>query len=260
MIKQIVGLAGLPRSGSTLLNAILSQNPAFHTEGTSPLLHIMYEMASIQFPEEQLRLARAINKTDMVQQIVRQIPNIYYSNATADIIIDKCRVWTHPENLNLMYRYFPNKPKVIVLERPVLDIVKSFMRLKQVDGSSMDITLMEQDLNQVRPLYGIMRAVDCLKQAKINNKGEFLFLTYDELVSDPETTLDDIYDFCGWQLYSHDFKCVINKAFEDDGVHNLINLHAVRPNVEKMIYNDISIPQSIVDRCESIDYYLNNNL
>ena len=35
---QFVCLAGMPRAGSTLLAAILSQNPQIHTEGNSPML------------------------------------------------------------------------------------------------------------------------------------------------------------------------------------------------------------------------------
>ena len=35
---QFVCLAGMPRAGSTVLAAILSQNPQIHTEGNSPML------------------------------------------------------------------------------------------------------------------------------------------------------------------------------------------------------------------------------
>jgi Sulfotransferase family len=40
---QFVCLAGMPRSGSTVLAAILSQNPQIHTEGNSPMCQMMWD-------------------------------------------------------------------------------------------------------------------------------------------------------------------------------------------------------------------------
>jgi len=35
-------MAGLPRSGSTLLKSLLNQNPEVHTEPVSPVMELMY--------------------------------------------------------------------------------------------------------------------------------------------------------------------------------------------------------------------------
>ena len=40
-MKKFCFVAGLPRSGSTLLCNILNQNPRFYASGTSPLPHIL---------------------------------------------------------------------------------------------------------------------------------------------------------------------------------------------------------------------------
>jgi len=42
--SQFVCLSGLPRSGSTLLSAILSQNPLIHAEGNSAVCQLMWDM------------------------------------------------------------------------------------------------------------------------------------------------------------------------------------------------------------------------
>lgn len=42
MNKQLSFLGGLPRSGSTVLASLLSQNPELYVSPTSPLLGLMY--------------------------------------------------------------------------------------------------------------------------------------------------------------------------------------------------------------------------
>jgi hypothetical protein len=44
MIKKIIALSGLPRSGSTLLSSILSQNIDIHAEGNSAVCQLMWDM------------------------------------------------------------------------------------------------------------------------------------------------------------------------------------------------------------------------
>jgi sulfotransferase len=42
MVKTYHFMAGLPRSGSTLLKSLIDQNPNIHTEPVSPVMELMY--------------------------------------------------------------------------------------------------------------------------------------------------------------------------------------------------------------------------
>ena len=44
MKKTFYFMAGLPRSGSTLLSSILNQNPRFYSGPSSPVLGAMYAL------------------------------------------------------------------------------------------------------------------------------------------------------------------------------------------------------------------------
>ena len=44
MIDKFIGLSGLPRSGATLLSAILDQNPEIHAEGSSAVCQLMWDV------------------------------------------------------------------------------------------------------------------------------------------------------------------------------------------------------------------------
>jgi len=121
--EQFVCLSGLPRSGSTLLSAILSQNPKIHAEGNSAVCQLMWDMkqSCSNNCKEQLS---ANNRESNIKELIKSIPEIYYNNIDENekIIVDKCRSWSIPENVNLLKEYVDKDIKIIVLERPILNI------------------------------------------------------------------------------------------------------------------------------------------
>ena len=122
-IKQFVCLGGLPRTGSTLLSAILSQNPDIHAEGNSAVCQIMSDILVTceTLAKEQLT---ANNREHTKIDLIKEIPNIYYKDVTASVIVDKCRSWPTKDN-QLLYRQLTSNPKTIILTRPLEEIVKS---------------------------------------------------------------------------------------------------------------------------------------
>lgn len=219
-------LAGLPRSGSTLLSAILNQNPQIHAEGNSAVCQLMWDMQQSceQNAQEQLRANRRLDTQDA---LVRAIPNVYYRNVQAEFVVDKCRVWTNTANMQMIKRYITPKPKVIVLSRPVSDVIDSFARLRRDNGWTGDV-VSDLTLNEGSPLVIAIRA---LNDARTQNDGEFLFLEYDDLVTNTVTILDRIYDFCGWDAYEHDLNNIVSGFPEDDSVYGLMGMHDVRPTI-----------------------------
>ena len=129
-MKKFIGLSGLPRSGSTLLSSILSQNPDIHAEGNSAVCQMLWDLdqSCSNNCKEQLD---ANNRQQTQFDVISAIPHIYYKDVTQSIVIDKCRSWTLSANLYLMQKYITANPKIIVLERPLIDIVKSFVNLRK---------------------------------------------------------------------------------------------------------------------------------
>lgn len=223
---SFVCLAGLPRSGSTLLSAILDQNPEIHAEGNSALVQLMWDLwvSAEQNASEQLQ---ANHRT--ADDMIRALPAIYYKNINAQHIVDKCRTWVLPANMELLRRFITDKPRVIVLTRPIEQIVASFVRVRKENGWQGDL---EADLWQpnsevlMRPLAGV-------EWAKANNNGEFLFITYDELVDDTPDVLASIYRFCDFDPFDHSLTNIVNNHQEDDSIYNMIGLHDVRPTISR---------------------------
>lgn len=242
-MKQFVALSGLPRTGSTLLSAILSQNPKIHAEGNSAVCQLMWDMQQSVLNSEQIK---ASNK-DILDALVKPIPHTYYANVVKPIVVDKCRSWTLPANVEILNRYFDAAPKVIVLVRPIIEIVASFMSLRKKNGwTNLEAGLLE---NGSEP---IMRSLAGVEWARKNNNGEFLFVTYDELVDDTHASLDRIYEHCGWQPFAHNLDNIVNRYKENDAIYGLAGQHDIRPQISRRTI-DVDLSEELIKECNRLD-------
>lgn len=223
---MIAFLCGLPRSGSTLLSCILDQNPEIHAEGNSAVCQLMWDMQQSceGSASEQLQ---ANDRTADQDALVSSIPAIYYRNVKSMNIVDKCRSWTLPANMQIIRRYITDDPKVIVLTRPLDEIVASFVRLREANGwiGDLEAGLLEPGSEP------IMRSLHGMEIAKATNRGEFLFIEYADLVADAPAVVQSIYDFCEWEPFAHDFDNIVNRHPEDDAVYGLVGMHDIRPSI-----------------------------
>jgi len=244
IIKQFVALSGLPRTGSTLLSSILSQNPQIHAEGNSAVCQLMWDMQESIISNKDIEA----NGKNLFSGLIKPIPHVYYSNITKPIVIDKCRSWTMPLNYNMLKTYFDNTPKIIVLIRPVAEVVASFMSLRKNNGWTGDLLthLLDEDTEP------IMRSISGIEWARKNNNGEFLFITYDELVDNTQQTLDRIYDHCGWGEFKHNLNKIVKNYIEDDYVYNLPGLHDIRSEISRRDVN-IQLSDEVIEKCKKLD-------
>lgn len=220
---DIAFLSGLPRTGSTLLLSILSQNPQIHTEGTSALCQLMWDMQVSCWNTEQIP-----NKPEVEGKLLSSIPKIFYEDVQKNIIIDKCRTWPLPANLKLIDEYITKSPKIIVMLRPIVDIVKSFVLIRGMNGWSNPESGLLDDGSEP-----IMRSLDGVKHAKSIDSGQFLYLWYDDLVNNPKQTINKVYDFCGLEKFNHQFNNIKNLTPERDDLLGLLGLHDIRPELKR---------------------------
>jgi sulfotransferase len=243
-------LSGLPRTGSTLLSAILSQNANIHAEGNSALCQLMWDTyISCQEPSREQLLATGRSETE--RDLIQSIPSIYYKDVKTQYIFDKCRSWTLPGNLFLIKNFLSETPKIVVLMRPIQEILKSFLYLYKENNISikgLEKTFLAPSSEP------IMRSLDGVKYAMDNNNGEFLFVNYSDIVSKPKETIDNIYSFCKIEAYEHDLQNICVKFPEDDRVYGLIGQHDVRATIgieEKE--KEILISDETLKVCEQLN-------
>ena len=247
MFDKFIGLSGLPRSGATLLSAILDQNPEIHAEGNSAVCQLMWDVHQSCYGASN----NAARRGHTIPSMVAAIPSAYYKDVSAPVIIDKCRSWTMPDNMAMLQKYFTGSPKVIVMERPLVDILKSFQALRRSNGRDTGVKMDDTLLPNSDP---IVRSLDGVIWAKQNNQnGNFLFITYEELVTNTERVLTSIYEFCEIAPFKHDLKNIINNHPEDDvGVYDNPGLHAVRPTICKRKI-DATLLDATMAKCAELE-------
>jgi sulfotransferase len=228
--NSLIFLSGLPRSGSTLLTSILIQNPNIYCEsnGNSALCQLMWDMQT-SCRTEAAELLAVANKTDRIKYFMSALAAEYYAGVSQPIIIDKCRNWTHSVNLQMILDYLDPNPKIIVTERSLREVVKSWVKVRR-------------DNNHPDPESGIldeysepvMRAFRAWQFAKKEGGEKYLFVDYDRLTTEPESVTADIYRFCDWQPFQHDFTNITNpRPNRDECYGNLFGLHDIRPTISK---------------------------
>ena len=224
----------------------MSQNPEIHAEGNSAVCQLMWDaQCSIYGTANQQLIASDRLNTGI--ELIKNIPNIYYKDITASTVIDKCRSWTLPDNMAMLNKYFEHKPKVLVLERPLIEIVRSFVALRQANNYQGDP---EEGLLDTWS-EPIIRSYEGVKWAKANNNGEFLFVQYDDLLHDTKGVIEKIYKFCELESFEHDFNNIVDKHPENDEVYGLLGLHDIRPTINKRDL-DVKLSKEMIAKCESL--------
>jgi sulfotransferase len=231
MKRKLYFLSGLPRSGSTLITSILMQNPDIYTEsnGNSPVCNLMWDLQTSIKGDIANELITVAGKKDKIKDLMKAIPEAYYSDVKQPIIIDKCRNWTHPVNLEMILNYIDENPKIIVTTRNLVDVVKSWIYVrKQNKHPNPEEGILDEGSEP------IMRAFRAFEFAKKEGGKKYLFIDYEKIVNEPEQIIKEIYDFCEWKTFKHSFKNIINTRPNLDKFYNgLDGLHDIRPEIGK---------------------------
>src|SRR6187551_160493 len=120
-MKNYHFISGLPRSGSTLLSALLRQNPRFHAAMTSPVYSIVKNFLLTTSAKNDYSVFLSIQQKE---RLFRGIFDAYYGVMDdKEVIFDTGRSWT--SKLPLLASTFPNF-RMLCCVRNIARIVNSF--------------------------------------------------------------------------------------------------------------------------------------
>ncbi len=266
-------MAGLPRSGSTLISSILNQNPSIYSSANSPMCGMMFNLERSILASEQYA---AYPKPEVMSNTVMGVIDGYYSDTTKNIVVDKSREWAMPEHFGVLLRNLSYEPRIILPVRSVTDILASFISLINKNPGKPNFIDSEidarQDFNFYRPandircdhlmrpkglidncLYGIAFAM------QPENKKYFHFVEYDDLVNNPKEEIDKIYDFWGIDKFDHDYYNIENRIKEDDNIYGFIGQHDVRSSVSRRNIDKNSVlSQYVINKYSGQEFWRNS--
>lgn len=270
--KHYLFLSGLPRSGSTLLASLLNQNPAIHAGANSPMAGLMSNVEKALINSEQFN---AYPKTHVVPGLVRGILESFYSDRNERFIIDKSRVWMMPDNFAMLKRCMPYEPKVIVVVRPIIEILASFLTL--IHNNEGNVSFIDAEIQQtqyfnfyrhpdelrcdyiMRPkgglddaLYGV--AFACHPQ----NSQHVHFVEYEDLVTKAPETMAAIYKFLEIEPIEHDYLNIDNKFHERDETYGLYGMHDIRRRLSRSMINPVDVlPPYVIQKYSNMEFWRN---
>jgi sulfotransferase len=245
-MKKFIMLSGLPRSGSTLFSSIMAQHPDVYSEGNSAVCQLMWDTKiSCDIACRETLVSNFKNEVQF--DLIKNIPLTYYKTVSKSIILDKCRSWTLQSNFDLIKTYITENPKIVVLYRPIDEILISIKNLFIKNEKIFDENMMTQLLSPnsepiIRSLYGIQNAI------KNNQNQNFLFVSYDELIHNTTEVFEKICNFYEIKKFNFNFENITRPFNIDDDFLGLKTQHEVRSKLEKKEYK-IELPKEIKDAC-----------
>jgi hypothetical protein len=206
-IKHINFLCGLPKSGSSLIATILNQHPAVYASPDSALLDGISSMRNTFLNSNPVRNGLRIGS---YQKTLWTIPQIFYQDIEKDIIFDRNLYWSTPENYQIATK-ISTYSRFIICYRPILEVLASFVSEsknepnfylnEKLDSSnffaknhlSRNDAMAEYLMNECDL---ISKAILGLDYAKKNEKENiFKFVSYNDLIKEPQKTIKDIFNF-----------------------------------------------------------------
>lgn len=233
MNKNFIMLSGIPRSGSQVLASMLNQHPMIFASTTSPVVD-MIDLINNSWPQ----ISAALTNPNP-----RQYPNMLggmidgaYEHEHKPVIVDKNRIW--PRYGKLMSQVLESKPKIICTVRSIPEVLASYIILigknghktTYIDQDLIDLRLPINNKNRCRILWEkyIYQPYTSLRIGFNSGDADLCFVTYDEIVSSPQATMDKIANFI--DIDSHEVNTLgMQPMPENDSYHGgLEGLHDVR--------------------------------
>jgi sulfotransferase len=256
--KQFFFMAGLPRSGGTLLSSILSQNPDIYVSPQSTLPNTL----GAAYNQYQSKEHKDSNQFDSIYAVMESIIPTFYSVRPEKYIIDKNFSWLDGHPYVILENHLKNDIRVVCPVRDVLGILSSWNRLCENDPNNQydnDIRKKYKDKTSMadkRARFfmelgdeenGILKGIENLKRVLYPEfKDNILLVDYDDLTNDTETSIRKIYEFLQIEHYTHTYT-ELSTPHKYEDFWGVKNHHVVKSTIarEDYDYSKIFSPETI---------------
>jgi sulfotransferase len=265
-------MAGLPRSGSTLLRSILNQNPTIYSGPISPSVELLY-YTDKYFQESEMLLASP--QPESCYNILSNMMDLFYEPILKKEGKSKVIEFNRaiPNNIERFRTYIKDDVRIVCPVRSIPEILASFIslihrnsdKISFVDQYLIDKGIEVNDDNRCDYLmsdYGIVgQALFALAQSFRRNEQNLLkIVEYDDLVANTQQVMKEIYDFWELEKYQHSYENLENKYPENDLFqYNLEGMHTVGKTIKKTCKKPEEVlSMSIIEKYSGMEYWREN--
>src|SRR4051794_7390836 len=252
-------ISGLPRSGSTLLAALLLQNPALHAGITSPV----GSLVSTMLREISQGNEAAVMIDDAQRQaLLRGVFDAYYHAIhRRRTVFDTNRGWCI--RLPMLATLFPAAKMICCVRHLpwVIDSIEQLVRQNRWELSKIfdfdpggTVYSRAEGLTSRNGMVGF--AYNALKQAMHSEESDrMLLLSYETLTRAPAQALQAVYEFTGLPPFDHDFENISFDAAAFDARLGTPGLHTVRREA-RSVERETVLPPDLWHRYEGDSFWL----
>jgi sulfotransferase len=219
-------IAGLPRSGSTLLCNILAQNPAFKVSSTSPLAGLLLTMRGNLSAALEIRSELAHDRSGTetrIRKVFAAAAAAWYHDAGDKIVFDKGRGWSTA--LDLLPEVVPGAQAILCVRdlRAVFGSTeKQHLKFPLLDEAQGPVgwTVAGRADKLFDPQHGIIGApLQGLIDAGARNLPYAIVWRFEDFVAAPEARLRALYDTLKLPWFDHDLLNIKNVATDLDALY-----------------------------------------
>ncbi len=230
-MKKLKFLAGIPRSGSTLLTSLLNQRPDTYASNTSNLADMLRAFEHLW----ETNTTSVTAQTDGLQkeECVEVLKQYRYGKVDCPVIFDKSRGWPNLKIIDLMMKT-QGEVKIVATVRPINECLASVYKLIRPSEDAEYIHGKESIIKDLS-VY-IIDSYTELRHAYKEFPDNLLLIEYAELVNQTQIQMNRISDFIGVEQFTHELDNV-PPSTEEDKIWGIKDLHQIRPVVSQQKYS-----------------------
>ena len=259
--------ASVPRSGSTLLQNIIGQNPNFYVTPASGLASLLISSLNSFSQIDNFKKYNNYNKVKnaFYNYCKQGIISFYNTFTSKPYILDKSKAWL--QDYSFISKIIDN-PKIIILVRDLRDVLSSYEKMYIKDPTQKYRWNIDNDVENftIEDRFNAYINSTPLEQYLIwlynivhsNFYNNLHIVKYEDFILNPKNEIKKIYNYLDVPYFEHDFNKIEQITNENDNFH-VFGDHIIssKLNLPLQNYSNI-IPEHISNKIyEDFEWYFN---
>ena len=249
-MKRLIYLAGLPRSGSTILANVLGMHPSIHSTPSSPLCSIIQDMRR-HWSDDPFLLSQLDSNFDVVNERLKR-STMAFMQAWSDetkkpIVVDKNRGWLF--NIEVLRELDPNFKIVVTLR----DLRSVYASIEKRHRSTLFVEFpdhLEHNLVDARAssLFSDSGLIGCVLKAIQNVKDipniskHVYYWRFEDFIASPQKTTEHLLKYLDVEPIAIDFNNIVQSTTESDSHYHMKYPHTIKT----AIHDPESLGESLI--------------